>query len=320
MKVIGFEDVRDAGIDPAECVRWVEEALRLKAGAVLPAKTSMKPGVRGGVRYRDVFFNCMPCLIPQIERGGVKLVTRYPERRPALDSEILLYDMADGTCLALMDGDWITNMRTGAVAALSARLYGKTSFSKVGFIGLGNTARATLLCLDADQDRPLEIGLLAYKDQHDDFRRRFEGHADLSFRVFESAEELCSWADVTFSCVTAADEDICGADAFKPGALVVPVHTRGFTQCDLAFDKVFCDDEAHVSGFGYYAQFKSKLAEMADVLEGRATGRDDDSQRIIAYNIGISLHDIYYASKVYDLVSAECAEARLEKPTDKFWA
>ena len=49
MKVIGFEDVRDAGIDPAECVRWVEEALRLKAGAVLPAKTSMKPGVRGGV-------------------------------------------------------------------------------------------------------------------------------------------------------------------------------------------------------------------------------------------------------------------------------
>lgn len=48
MKVIGFEDVRGAGIDPAECVRWVEEALRLKAGAVLPAKTSMKPGVRGG--------------------------------------------------------------------------------------------------------------------------------------------------------------------------------------------------------------------------------------------------------------------------------
>jgi ornithine cyclodeaminase/alanine dehydrogenase-like protein (mu-crystallin family) len=190
----------------------------------------------------------------------------------------------------------------------------------VGFVGLGNTARATLLCLDADQDRPLEVGLLAYKDQHEDFQKRFEGHANLSFRVFQSAQELCSWADVTFSCVTAADKDICGADTFRPGALVVPVHTRGFTQCDLVFDKVFCDDEAHVRGFGYYGQFKDRLAEMADVLEGRAAGRDDDSQRIIAYNIGISLHDIYYASKVYDLVGTGSADARLEKPTKKFWA
>ena len=315
MKVIGFEDVCRAGIDPVECVRWVEEALRLKTEAVLPAKTSMKPS-----GYDNVFFNCMPCLMPGIERGGVKLVTRYPDRKPALDSEILLYDMADGSCLALMDGDWITTMRTGAVAALSARLYGRSGFSKVGLIGLGNTARATLLCLDADQDRPLEVGLLAYKDQHEGFRQRFEGHENLDFCVFDTAEELCRWADVTYSCVTAADGDICDVDAFRPGALVVPVHTRGFTQCDLTFDKVFCDDEAHVSGFGYYRQFKDKLAEMADVLEGKSSGRDDDSQRIIAYNIGISLHDIYYASKVYDLVGATCAEARLEKPTEKFWA
>lgn len=315
MKVIGFEDVRKAGIDPAECVRWVEEALHLKARSVLPAKTSMKPS-----GYENVFFNCMPCLIPQIRRGGVKLVTRYPRRRPALDSEILLYDMVDGSCLALMDGDWITTMRTGAVAALSARLFGKPDFSKVGFIGLGNTARATLLCLDADQDRPLEVGLLAYKDQHEDFEHRFEDHVNLTFKVFETVEELCRWADVTYSCVTAADSEFCSAETFRPGALVVPVHTRGFTQCDLAFDRVFCDDESHVSGFGYYEQFREKLDEMSDVLEGKAAGRDNDSQRIIAYNIGISLHDIYYASKVYDLVGSCCTEAQLEKPTEKFWA
>ena len=136
----------------------------------------------------------------------------------------------------------------------------------------------------------------------------------------ETVEELCQWADVTYSCVTAADSEFCSAETFRPGALVVPVHTRGFTQCDLAFDRVFCDDESHVSDFGYYEQFREKLDEMSDVLEGKAAGRDNDSQRIIAYNIGISLHDIYYASKVYDLVGSCCTEAQLEKPTEKFWA
>lgn len=315
MKLMGIEEIRNAGVDPVRCVQWVDEALRLKGGAVLPAKISMKPGGR----YKDVFFNCMPCLIPQIERGGVKLVTRYPERRPALDSEILLYDIDDGACLALIDGDWITTMRTGAVAALSARLYGKRGFSRVAFIGLGNTARATLLCLDADQSRPLEVGLLAYKDQHESFRERFAGHGNLGFEDFTDVRELCSWADVVVSCVTAAAEDFCEPEVFGPGATVIPVHTRGFAACDLVFDKVFCDDESHVKGFKYYEKFRGKLAEMAAVLEGRATGRDDDRQRIIAYNIGISLHDIYFASKLYDLVGDACADIDLEGPKDKFW-
>lgn len=317
MKVIGFREIQGAGIDPAEYITWAGEALRLKTNAVLPPKSSMKPSGEG---YENVFFNCMPCLIPQIQRGGVKLVTRYPERRPALDSEILLYDMSDGSCLALMDGDLITAMRTGAVAALSARFYGKTNFSKIAFVGLGNTARATLLCLDADQKRPLEVGLLAYKDQQDDFRQRFEGYGNLRFTVFPSADELCSWADVTISCVTAANSDICDVNAFQPGSLVIPVHTRGFAQCDLTFDKVFCDDKAHVSNFGYYNQFKDRLAEMVDVLEGRASGRDNDFQRIIAYNIGISLHDIYCAARIYDRLGAQCQEVLLEKPAAKFWA
>ena len=64
------------------------------------------------------FCNVMPCILNN-GYGGVKIVTRYPERIPSLDSRLILFDAMKGDFLALMDADWITTMRTGAVAAHS---------------------------------------------------------------------------------------------------------------------------------------------------------------------------------------------------------
>jgi ornithine cyclodeaminase/alanine dehydrogenase len=57
--------------------------------------------------------------------------------------------------------------------------------------------------------------------------------------------------------------------------LVVPVHTRGFTNCDLFFDKIFADDTGHVDHFRNFKQFKY-FAEMSDVVNGTAEGRESD--------------------------------------------
>lgn len=93
--------------------------------------------------------------------GGVKVVTRYPERKPSLDSKLILMNAQTGEFLAVMDANWITAMRTGAVAVHSILLFAKKQFCRVGMIGLGNTARATLLVLAQMLDgRNLGIKLL----------------------------------------------------------------------------------------------------------------------------------------------------------------
>lgn len=315
MKLVSFAEIAELKIQPSTCCQWVEEALRLKSSSTLPKKISLsikdKPGV---------FYNTMPSLLPSMCRGGVKLVTRYPHRTPALDSELLLYDTETGDLLALMDADWITTMRTGAVAAHSISLLAKQNFANVGFFGLGNTARATLLCLrDMVPDSELNIGLLAYKDQHFDFKKRFDDMPGISFEFFDSPSDLANWSEVLVSCVTVAEKDFCSPDCFRPGSLLVPVHTRGFAACDLEFDKVFADDRAHVSGFKYYDQFKDKLTETADVISGLSLGRENDLERILVYNIGISLHDMFFASKILDLIGDGSLDVCLEKPDKKFW-
>lgn len=312
MRIIPHDRIMAENISPLACYDWACDAIKLKNSAALPAKISLKP--RSGV-----FYNSMPVLIPAIARGGIKLVNRYPGRTPSLDSQILLYDLETGECLALLDGNWITAMRTGAVAAHSMKLFAKPDFSVLGYIGLGNIARSSLsVFLSLYPDRKLTVKLKKYKRQHELFAERFAAHDNVSFEYCDTYAQTIKGSDIVVQAATYLSEDICGIDAIDEGTLVVPIHTRGFTQCDMYFDKIFADDTEHVKGFRNFDRFK-RFAEVGDVVSGSAKGRQNERERIMVYNIGIALHDIYFASKIYELLGNACREISLNPPPDKFW-
>lgn len=48
-------------------------------------------------------------------------------------------------------------------------------------------------------------------------------------------------------------------------------------------------------------------------------GRESDAERILAYNIGISLHETYFASKVYELAGAGSPTVDLYKTSGIIW-
>lgn len=312
MRIITFDQIKKKNISPAECVNWVESALRMKYEVFLPKKTSIS------FHDGDVFFNTMPCLIPQINRFGVKTVSRYPGRIPSISGEILLYDSNTGSLLALMDADWITAMRTGAVAASTIKHLRKKEAKTYSFIGLGNTTRATLLCLlDIEPNKKYNIKLLKYKDQAELFIDRFKHFNTVSFEIVDSIKGLINHSDVIVSEITVTN-DILGKDEwFDEGVLVVPIHTRGFQNCDLFFDKIFADDTAHVMNFKNFEKFKA-FDEFANVLLNKVQGRENDKERILAYNIGLALHDVYFASKILDLEKDERSEYKLRNPLPKF--
>lgn len=312
MKIVDFETIQKLNISPRTCYDWVSEVIAEKDEMILPPKISMKPGESG------VFYNCMPCILPKYNWGGVKLVTRYPRREPSLNSDILLYDYRDGSTIALMDGNFITAMRTGAVAAHSIVLLAKRGWKTIGMIGLGNTARAAIkVLLAVEPDREMHFKLLKYKDQHERFAADFAEYKNVHFSYCDSYVETVEGSDVIISAVTVFEENICEDRAFEEGCLVVPIHTRGFGNCDLFFDKVFADDVEHVRGFKYFDKFK-RFAEVSDVVKGNVKGRESDTERILAYNIGISLHDIYFAGKIAEMVS-ECPRIDMKVPKEKFW-
>lgn len=295
MKHITNEDIINLNLSPEQCVEWVRDAFILKSECQLPAKMSVHP-------TGNDFFTTMPCLLPsEYRRFGAKVVSRIVGRVPALKSDMMLFDSQSGELLAIVDCDWITAMRTGAVATLAIKTLRQSQASEYAFIGLGSTARATLTCLlNSCTDEHLNIRLFRYKDQAERIIEEYGHYKNASFTIVDTTTELVKGADVVVSCITDASGLLVEDESlFKPGVLVVPVHTRGFQNCDTTFDKVFADDTDHVKGFKYFSEFR-EFHQLEEVLKGDVTGRANDSERILSYNIGLGLHDVLYASRIYD--------------------
>ena len=248
--IISQEKIVSLSISPSDCVKWVEEGFLKKDLAQMPAKLSVHP-------QGEDFMTTMPCLLPEengIKRFGIKVVNRIESQKPALSSIIYLYDALTGHLLAIMDGDWITAMRTGAVAALAARLFKKDKTDTYSMIGLGNIARAVAMCLIADnKNTPITIRLMRYKDQAEQFMEKFKDANHVTFKIIDDKEQFISEADVIISCVTVATELLFPNDSlFKKGVTLIPVHVRGFQNCDLFFDKVFGDDTDQIRNWKYF--------------------------------------------------------------------
>lgn len=316
MKIITFKDIEDLGIRPAVCMQWVDEMLRNKDKVLLPPKIHM-------ALSDDIFCNVMPSVIPHEALGhkvmGAKLVTRYPQNDPALESVIVLMNADNGEKLAIMDGTWITAMRTGAVAAHSIELLAVKDYTEIGVVGLGNTSRATLAVLgDTVKDREIHIKLLKYKDYADDVIERFKDNKNFIFEVVDSMEDLARGSQVIISGVTYTQDDFLTPEYYEEGCLIVPIHTRGFMECDLVFDKIYGDDYGQVCDFKYFNDYKF-FAEVADVLSNKAEGRINNKERIIAYNIGLSIHDLYFAGNIFKKISDNKDDFDLGKPDKRIW-
>ena len=314
MKIISQAQIKALNISPATCVEWVKESFSVKKDSQLPAKISVHP-------QGFDFYTAMPCYLPaKYDRVGLKMVHRVKGAVPSLGSDILVYEASTGKLLAFMDCDWITAMRTGATAVYAAQTFRKQGPVTYSFVGLGNTARATMLCLlETESDIHHKVLLKRYKDQAEQFIDRFASYANVSFEIVETVPEMISKTDVIFSCITDADGLFCEDEScFRPGCTLIPVHVRGFQNCDLFFDKVFGDDTAPIKNWKYFNQYRH-YAELQDVVEGKDPGRESDEERILSYNYGLALHDIFYASKIYELLKDNSPEIPIVKETAKFW-
>ncbi len=301
MIFITKKQIEDLGITPLQCVEWVDEGFKMKYRSQMPAKTA--------IHLPDSldFFMTMPCLLPpEIGVFGCKNASRFACAHPSVKSYMMLCDANNGDFLANIDCDWITPWRTGGVAALAIKTFQNSSAKIYSFMGLGCAGTAALECfLAINQDRDITVRLLHYKDHAERFVKSHSHYSNVTFEIVFNIEDLVRDADVITSAITQAPALLVNdTSLFKKGCLLVPIHTRGFQNCDLVFDKIFGDDTNQIAGFQYFNRFKS-FNEFGKVLLNEVPGRENDEERIIAYNIGLGLHDVLFAHKIISMLESK---------------
>lgn len=314
MKIITHDMISSLNLSPNIWYGWADTVLQNKHQYIMPAKTSL--------HFGSSYFNTMPSILPPENVMGVKIVNRYLGRTPSLDSQLLLYDYKTGENLALMDASLITAMRTGAVTVHAVEHFANPDFYEVGMMGFGNIGIACMEVLLAHfKGKPMKVKLLRHKNHAETVQKNYENNENVKFQIVDTVKEIICGSDVVISCITYTDE-LLGEDTwFKEGCLVIPVHLRGFQNCDLFFDKVYGDDYGQVKGFQYFDRFRF-FAETSEVLRGEKAGRETPEERILSYNVGMSLHDIYAAAQIYKIfckTGVETNDVKPLSPIKRYW-
>ncbi len=130
-----------------DAIPAVEEAFRQLAEgqAQMPPRQIMTEPERSG------WIAVMPAYIKKTKALATKVVTVYTEnptlQLPTTIATIILNDPETGRPLAVMDGGYLTAIRTGAVGGVAAKCLARSDAQTVGIFGAGIQARAQLEAL-----------------------------------------------------------------------------------------------------------------------------------------------------------------------------
>jgi alanine dehydrogenase len=248
---------------------------------------------------RHAFFGVMPAYMPSTPALGAKLVTVYHSNLerglPSHLGTILLFDPETGALDAILDGRYITEARTAAVSAVSAKKLARDDARTLAILGSGVQARShfeALKCVRQFTEvrawSPNAANLKAFTNE--------TGVAPAS-----SAESAIRGADV-IALTTSSPTPVLDDVWVKPGAHVISVGASRPTQRELdpalvARSRLFVDSRA------------SALKESGDVVmaisEGRftaahilgelgepATARTSGDEITIFKSLGLAVEDV----------------------------
>jgi thiomorpholine-carboxylate dehydrogenase len=246
---------------------------------------------------------------------GAKLVTFYPRNAErGLETHmalVALFDPATGEPLAVMDGTYLTEMRTAAVSAAATRRLASPDARVLAILGSGVQARSHLELLarvrDFDEVRVwsptrahVERFVAAASEKH--------GATAVRIAACESAERAVRGASVVVTATSATEPVLHGA-WLEPGAHVnaVGACVAGWRELDDEVMKnvIYVDSRAAAAvESGDVIRSKCDIyAELGELFASRVAPRADETT--VFKSLGLAVEDVAAASLVWGAYSKQ---------------
>jgi ornithine cyclodeaminase/alanine dehydrogenase-like protein (mu-crystallin family) len=248
----------------------------------------------------------------------VKLVSVFPGNHghdvPSHQALIALFNEADGTPLALMDGTYITAIRTGGTAAVATRALSRQDSSVLAILGAGVQGGSHLETFT--HVRSFKEIRVASRDTA---KAAVLAARHPMARVAATFEEAVRGADVV-ACCTDAREPVIRREWLKAGAHVSSVGGTFGPEVDpatMAAGKVFVEwrgaatNDPPAGAHELQGLDESTITEVGEVLAGTKPGRTSDHDLTIYKSTGHAVEDAATASLVYARALAEGAGVKL---------
>lgn len=257
------------------------------------------------------FFHYMAALDSHSGYVGMKVYTYVKGKLCFL---VPLYSATTGELLALIEADYMGQMRTGAASGVATKYLARKLAKTAAIIGTGGQARTQLEAIH--NVRMLDSVFVYGRDA----QRRSQFSDDLSERLAlnvypaESATAAVKNAEIICTATTSAHPVLHGED-LPQGVHINAIGANHAHKQELdaaAVDKanvIFVDSLAQsqqeagdlIIPFAKQPQRWSAVHELADLIAGKAPSRANDAQITLFKSNGIAAWDIAVAEKVYTL-------------------
>ena len=253
----------------------------------------------------------MPSYLENIDISGTKIVNVHPKNRnlPTVMALIVLNNPETGEPLAVMDGTYITSLRTGAAAAIATKYLAKKESNSLGIVGAGAQSKTQIKAASTVRDLD-EVLVFDIRDEAIEKLARDMRELGIDISKGE-LQQVCSQDIITTT--TPVKNPIVKREWIKLGTHInaIGADAKGKQELDsqiLKEAKIVIDDWEQASHSGEINVPLEKgvitrgdiHATLGDMVIGKTNGRTGNEITVFD-STGLSIQDVSLANYVYGL-------------------
>mgnify|MGYP000848266879 CR=1 FL=1 len=313
MLVLNRADLEAIGLTWKEIIDSIEGAFKEKAQGLVQNPPKPKVASRD-----DAFIHAMPAYLGGSDKIGIKWVAGYEQNHakglPYIYGVVILNDSETGRPIALIDGGWITEMRTPAVSGVTMRHVAGAK-KRLAIVGCGVQGRRHLEV--ALEEHPELTEVVAFDRSPEATQRLLDMAGDRVTRAATSPTDCVEGADLVITTITVALDPKLDCRNTDDNALLLPVDyddamaTSAFHEAAM-YSVDDLGQYGSVAGRKYFFDFPEPVTHLAQVVAGEyavpTTGRR------MFLNMGLAMDDVALSALVYDRAMAAGVGSHIEFP------
>ena len=312
--VVSMQEIIDADI---QAFKMVSEK-----SADIPLRTRI-PAPK-----EDGNFLFMPAYAEQMDAAALKVVNIFPHNREknmdTAPAQILYIDGETGYITAMLDGNFVTQLRTGAASGAAFQLLARKDAEVGALFGTGSQAEQQLSAMLTACDLK-EVRIFSRNQERRDafaasMQEKFQS-SGVNIVSAQSSDEAVEDADVIIT-VTSSPVPVFDGSKVKSGCMISCIGTYEPEKHELdpavlpRASKIYCDSVDAVLaesgdlliplGDGTISR-DDVTGELGQVAKGAIPGRENDEEIIVFESVGVAVQDLCAAKVI--LAKAESAGA-----------
>ncbi|MEH6889537.1 ornithine cyclodeaminase family protein [Bacillus sp. JJ864] len=287
------------------------------------------------IRYSLPFANLqntalmMPSVAEELGALGLKVVTVAPNNtkigKKTINGVVMLSDFQTGEPLALLEGSYLTMVRTGALSGVATKYLARENAKNLCIIGTGEQAKGLLQAMLTVRDIENIMLYNRTEQKATEFAEYIKENFNKPVSVHEGANEAVCEADIVVTTTNSLTPVF--SDTLKPGVHVNAVGSFRPVMQELpshvisSANKVVVESkEAALEETGdlqvpvQEGVFKESdiHAELGQIISGEKTGRESDQEITVFKSVGLAVVDIVVAKYFYEKAIANGIGTRVE--------